>query len=52
MTPIEKDSYANMIIKIDSIDEKKSLKEFHNIKFIDSNLEVGNLISKEILKLH
>ncbi len=38
---------SNIIVKIDSIDERKSLKDLPIKSFVDSNLEVGKLLVSE-----
>ena len=38
---------SNIIVKIDSIDERKALKDLPIKSFVDSNLEVGKLLVSE-----
>ena len=38
---------ANIVVKIDSIDERKSLKDLDIKSFVDSNMEVGKIIVDE-----
>jgi len=42
---------ANIIVKIDSTDERKSLRDIDISKFIDSNMEVGKLLVDHFIKL-
>jgi CPA2 family monovalent cation:H+ antiporter-2 len=38
---------ANIVLKIDSIDERKSLKDLDIKSFVDSNMEVGKILVEE-----
>jgi CPA2 family monovalent cation:H+ antiporter-2 len=41
---LEYDKDASIIIKIDSIEERKNLKDLNSVKFIDANKKISNLM--------
>lgn len=41
------DENANIILKIDSLEQRKNLRDLKVKSFIDSNMELGTIISKE-----
>lgn len=41
---------ANIIIKIDSAEEKKSMKDLHELEFVDASYEISNLLVNHALR--
>jgi CPA2 family monovalent cation:H+ antiporter-2 len=41
---------ANVIIKIDSVEERKSMRDLSGLEFVDASFEVANLLVKHVLK--
>ncbi|HEX5670731.1 MAG TPA: cation:proton antiporter [Sulfuricurvum sp.] len=41
---------ANVIIKIDSVDERKSMRDLPELEFVDASFEVADLLVKRALK--
>jgi len=41
---------ANIIIKIDSVEERKSLRDLSQLEFVDASFEVGDLLVNRALK--
>ncbi len=44
------DHNANIIVKIDSVDERKSMRDLPELEFVDASFEVANLLVKHALK--
>ncbi|MDD2838381.1 MAG: cation:proton antiporter [Sulfuricurvum sp.] len=44
------DNEAHVIIKIDSVDERKSMRDLPKLEFVDASFEVGELLVKRALK--
>jgi CPA2 family monovalent cation:H+ antiporter-2 len=40
----------NVIIKIDGVDERKSMKDLSEFEFVDANLEISSLLVNRALK--
>ncbi|MFT7003321.1 MAG: CPA2 family monovalent cation:H+ antiporter-2 [Sulfurimonas sp.] len=43
-------SNTNVIIKIDGVDERKSMKDLSKLEFVDANLEISSLLVNQALK--
>jgi CPA2 family monovalent cation:H+ antiporter-2 len=41
---------ANIIIKIDSVEERKNMKDLQQLEFVDASFEVSNLLVNHVLK--
>jgi CPA2 family monovalent cation:H+ antiporter-2 len=39
----------NIIVKIDTIDERKSMRDLEEVEFIDANYEISNLLVKKAI---
>lgn len=44
------DHNANIIVKIDSVEERKSMRDLPELEFVDASFEVANLLVKHALK--
>jgi CPA2 family monovalent cation:H+ antiporter-2 len=44
------DNEANIIIKIDSAEERKSMRDLPELEFVDASFEVANLLVNHALK--
>jgi CPA2 family monovalent cation:H+ antiporter-2 len=44
------DHEANIIVKIDSAEERKSLRDLPELEFVDASFEVADLLVKHALK--
>ena len=44
------DKEANVIVKIDSVDERKSMRDLPELKFVDASFEVADLLVNRALK--
>lgn len=44
------DHSANIIVKIDSVEERKSMRDLPELEFVDASFEVANLLVKHALK--
>ncbi|WP_024954482.1 cation:proton antiporter [Sulfurospirillum arcachonense] len=42
---------ANIIVKIDGVDERKSMKDLQKLEFVDASFEVSNLLVNHALKI-
>jgi CPA2 family monovalent cation:H+ antiporter-2 len=41
---------ANIIIKIDNVEERKSLRDLPELEFVDASFEVADLLVNRVLK--